>query len=85
MVMLLRAWLDEKHLTLADFGEQIGVAASTVLRYCHPIGHRNRRIPEPDRMTAIYWATGGAVTPNDFHDLPALPTARAGGAAEASP
>jgi hypothetical protein len=70
--MLLRSWLDQKHLTLTDFGAQIGVAATTVLRYCHPAGHRNRRVPEPDCMAAIYLATAGAVTPNDFHDLPDL-------------
>jgi hypothetical protein len=73
MVMLLRSWLDQKHLTLTDFGAQIGVAATTVLRYCHPAGHRNRRMPEPDCMAAIYLATAGQVTPNDFHDLPELP------------
>lgn len=70
--MRLREWIDQEGLTFSAFGRKIGVGTRTVSRYCLPFDSKYRRVPDLRRMTSIYIATAGAVTPNDFHDLPDL-------------
>lgn len=51
----------------------------TIRRYCLAPGHKDRRIPGPDIMRAIFLETGGRVAPNDFYDLSAAPRSAAPG------
>jgi hypothetical protein len=51
------------------------VRESTIRRYALPLGHEDRRVPREPYITAIYVLTGGAVQPNDLHDLPELTAA----------
>lgn len=69
--MKLREYLSAKTLTANEFGRRIGVSQAAVTRYAS-----GARIPEPKTMRRIVEATGGAVTPNDFYDLPAPPQPR---------
>jgi len=65
--MTLDQWLtDRPKLTLAAFGRVVGgVDHSTVSRW-----RRKRLVPSWRQMVAIYFATDGAVTPNDWLDEP---------------
>lgn len=66
--MKLAGYMSEHALTYAEFARRIGSAhARTVERYAK--GHQR---PNAMMMAAIVRATGGAVTPNDFFDLPPL-------------
>ena len=60
--MDLRQYLSERDLTLATFGDAIGVSRVAVSRYV-----RGLRMPSPAVMRAIMDATEGEVTPNDFY------------------
>ena len=53
---------------IGGFADKIGVSHETVRRYCN-----GSRVPAQDAMRAIFIATSGAVSPNDFFDLPAPP------------
>lgn len=67
--MRLSDWLRDNDITPAEFGRRIGARSRmTVPRYLD-----GSRKPDGETMAAIYAATGGAVTPNDFYDLPPLP------------
>lgn len=46
-------------------------------RYCLPSDHPRRRIPRPVHMRKLWVVSGGRVAPNDFYDLPPLPSAAA--------
>lgn len=48
-----------------DFAARIDERATAINKYC-----LGQRIPRPDVMRKIFDATNGAVTPNDFFDLP---------------
>ncbi len=63
--MKLRNWLDQEKIDNAAFGRRIGRTAEAVRRYV-----AGDRIPDKETMTSIVTATSGAVTPNDFFDLP---------------
>lgn len=56
-------------LTLADVAKRIDRSEAATSRY------ENGRVPEPDTMRRIHDLTGGAVTPNDFYDIPSGGTA----------
>jgi predicted transcriptional regulator len=62
--MKLADYLAQEGLSEAAFAERIGVTQAAVNRY------KKDRVPEPEPMRAIVAATGGAVQPNDFFDLP---------------
>lgn len=62
--MKLLDYLREKGLTQQQFGDLIGRSQQAVARYCAA------RVPDSDTMKLILAASGGAVTPNDFYDLP---------------
>ena len=66
--MQIATYLRDRKLTLAAFASQIGVHPRAVHRYVH-----GRRTPEREIMRRIVDATNGAVTPNDFFDLPDTP------------
>ena len=59
--MKLATYLDANDLTLAEFGERIGVSFQAVARYA-----AGERIPRRDVMLRIASVTKGLVQPNDF-------------------
>jgi transcriptional regulator with XRE-family HTH domain len=63
--MQLSDYLKENELTDEAFGEKIGRDRSSVYRL-----KNSQTKPTADVLQAIVNATGGAVTPNDFFDLP---------------
>lgn len=67
--MKLAAYLEENELTDAAFARLIGVERQAVGRY-----KSGERFPEKLILLEIYKATNGAVTANDFADLPELPS-----------
>ncbi len=70
-LMKLTDWLESQNLTASAFADQLGVSVSTVTRCMN-----GQRRPEWQTLDAIYKATGGQVTPNDFlSDDMALPEA----------
>ena len=72
-LMKLADWLESNNLTASAFAEQLGVSVSTVTRCMN-----GQRRPEWQTLDAIYKATGGQVTPNDFlSDDTVLPEAAA--------
>lgn len=63
--MKLQNYLALNAVKQKDFAARIGENQTCVNRYC-----LGQRIPRPDVMRKIFDATNGAVTPNDFFDLP---------------
>lgn len=63
--MKLDAWLASSPLKDHEFAGKIGVSRVTLFRL-----KTGRRPPKRDVMAKISVATDGAVTPNDFFDLP---------------
>lgn len=65
-------WIEAEGLSYEEAAQRIGVANGTVVwRYAHG------RVPRPNILTRIVAATGGLVTPNDFHVLDPVPAAEA--------
>lgn len=62
--MRLQDYLDQQHVSPADFAASIGVSRQAVDRY-----RMGQRIPEPHVMVRIAEQTENAVQPNDFYDL----------------
>lgn len=64
--MLLEDYLKQEDISVTRFARLAGFKSrSTVYRY---IGS-DRRVPDPDAMLQIFYASHGHVTPNDFYDL----------------
>lgn len=64
--MKLISYLEQSEISYARFAEMIGASNGKVVhRYA-----RGEQIPSRDFMARIVEVTGGAVTPNDFYDLP---------------
>lgn len=63
--MKIREFLKKHRIEQADFAGQIGISPQAVSCFC-----LGKRIPRSDVMRKIFDATNGAVTPNDFFDLP---------------
>lgn len=63
--MKLDEYLNKTGMTHSDFAKLIGCEQPTVTRYV------KGRIPSRDVILRISQVTNGAVTPNDFYDLPA--------------
>lgn len=57
----LQTFLDENGLTQRDFADRIGATQGAVARWVN-----GRRFPSPAVLRAIFAATGGQVTANDF-------------------
>jgi transcriptional regulator with XRE-family HTH domain len=60
----LLAWRRERGLNRAELSRLWGVPAETIRRW-----EMGLRVPEPERMSAIYAETAGQVAPGDFYDL----------------
>lgn len=68
--MTLDQYLADRQIKEADFAAMIGATQPTVNRL------RKGQVPGKELMTAIFAATDGAVTANDFFDIaPAQPDA----------
>jgi hypothetical protein len=79
--MKLGAHMHEAGLTLKAVGEPIGCGPETVRRHCLPADHPDFRMPRRKALVHYYVMSRGAVTPNDFCDLPDLSTFSQGEAA----
>jgi len=62
--MKLEQWLKLNKLTTREFAEQIGKSPSLVHKYLY-----EGVTPQRSSMQAIFRATHGAVTANDFYKL----------------
>jgi Helix-turn-helix len=60
--MQLRAYLDDRKITIPAFAAAIGVSVQAVHRYV-----AGDRVPRKEVMARIKAATDGKVQPNDFH------------------
>lgn len=60
----LRAWRIEHNLSQAEMGNLIGISSVAVGRY------ERGRMPEAAIMQKIIDITAGAISANDFFDLP---------------
>jgi transcriptional regulator with XRE-family HTH domain len=63
--MTLHEYLKSKKLTQYAFADLIKVSQAAVYRYVNGL-----RIPEEEVMPRIYVVTNGAVSANDFYNLP---------------
>lgn len=63
--MKIRAYLKLNKITQSEFADIIGASPQAISCFC-----LGTRIPRPDVMRKIFDATNGAVSPNDFFDLP---------------
>jgi transcriptional regulator with XRE-family HTH domain len=63
--MKLLDYLKSENLTLTAFAKRIGAGYTTVQQWA-----TGTKLPRKPMMQKIFEATGGAVTPNDFCDLP---------------
>lgn len=69
--MTLKEWLTENSIEARDFAPLISRSPEAIRRYI-----AGERIPDRETMPLIVFQTGGAVTPNDFFNLPStLPPA----------
>lgn len=64
--MKLRAWRRANNLTVREAADRLGVTFHTIYRY-----EQGKVVPPPDKMRQIIALSGGAVTPDDFFDVPA--------------
>ena len=59
--MMLNDWLVRENLKVSQFAKIVGVESMTMRRYA-----KNKRLPAPAVMQAIFEHTKGEVSPNDF-------------------
>ena len=69
--MKLETYLKTNKLAVASFAKSIGVLRYAVYSYFSRDGKKPKKFPSPETMQKIVVVTNGAVTPNDFYDLPA--------------
>ena len=62
--MKLSQYRAEHGVSVAAMAIAVGVTEVSIYRY------ERDRIPDPDAMAALVRVTRGAVTPNDFYNLP---------------
>jgi transcriptional regulator with XRE-family HTH domain len=60
----LRQWREGQRLSQAEAGDKVGVSAVAWGRY------ERGRVPEPEVLQKIITVTQGAVTANDWFDIP---------------
>ena len=68
LLMKLASYITANGLTDTTFAKLIGRTQSTVSRI-----RRGVAMPDHETALAVYQATNGAVSPNDFFDLPSPP------------
>lgn len=66
--MRFKDWISREGISLGQAARRIGLPNATAVRR-YMLGDH---VPRPGIMTRIYCVSGGAVTPNDFYDLPPL-------------
>jgi hypothetical protein len=67
-MMTLEQWRVRKKLSYGKLAKLLGAShASVVSRWCRDIDDKDRMIPKPPYMEAIYRLTDGSVQPNDFY------------------
>ena len=59
--MKLKEYLEATDQRVAAFAATLGVADNTIRRWL-----KGQRTPTPDQMRAVFAATKGLVTPNDW-------------------
>ena len=64
--MNLRDYLDTGPDKVSSLAEKVGVCRQTIHKWV-----TGQRMPRPSQISAIFGATNGQVTPNDFFDLKA--------------
>jgi len=62
--MKLQAWLEQTGTTQKELARLINRSPSAINRYI-----RCGRVPDDGIVVLIYYATNGAVQPNDWYDL----------------
>jgi transcriptional regulator with XRE-family HTH domain len=67
--MRLADWRKEQGYTQQQLADQLGVNQSAVSYWERSL---NPYLPQPDAMRRIFALTRGAVSPNDFYDLPPI-------------
>jgi transcriptional regulator with XRE-family HTH domain len=65
--MKLADWLIAQNLSHQEFGDRIGKSQAAVSRYAS-----GKRMPDEETLIAIFRATDGEVSPNDFVALPEI-------------
>lgn len=66
--MTLEQYRQSKNLGYSELARLLGASHATVARrWCLPVGHPNKQIPNTQYMLAILAYTSGAVQPNDFY------------------
>jgi DNA-binding transcriptional regulator YdaS (Cro superfamily) len=64
----LKRYLRQHRLVVPEFARLVRTQPDAVRKWIN-----GDRLPAPDSMKAIFEVTKGAVSPNDFYDLPKLP------------
>jgi len=64
--MRLKDWRIKAGRTIASVAEELGVQSSTVVRW-----ENGERDPDAVGKRKIFLMSGGAVSPDDFYDVPA--------------
>jgi transcriptional regulator with XRE-family HTH domain len=70
--MKLRAWREDAGLSRRELAEKLSTDTATIYRWELDLGHADKRIPALGFMSRLHQLTRGAVSPNDFYDLPPL-------------
>jgi len=65
----LEQWRRAKGYTFEQLGRRYGVKPSVAFAHCQPIDAERFKMPRPAAMLRIYYASRGAVTPNDFFPI----------------
>jgi transcriptional regulator with XRE-family HTH domain len=78
----LAEWRKQQSYTQQQLATELDTAQSWIalIERAH-----DPKVPAPDLMRRIYRLTRGAVTPNDFYDLPPIGQAQLPGLAEDAP
>lgn len=75
--MKLAAWRKQEGLSQDELATALETTQGYVSRIERPARAKDFRMPGLRMMIDIYRLTAGAVTPNDFYDLPKIEAKRA--------
>lgn len=65
--MKIRSYITETKIKICDAASALGVSTQCLHQWIS-----GKRVPQPEKMIAIYRWSGGKVQPNDFYELPDL-------------